>query len=97
MQSYSPITPAETQTERDKDILDELIDMGVDIARVIHKKAMNAAESDASADPTIPFGRIATTIRKTIALARSLDKPRRADPERLQACITALRRKPPGG
>ena len=48
--------------------LHDLIDRGADLARQLHERAAKAPE----ADHTIPFDRIARTIRRTIALARHI-------------------------
>ncbi len=49
-------------------ILHDLIDRGADLARQLHERAAKEPESDL----TIPFDRIARTIRRTIALARHI-------------------------
>ena len=72
--------PTQTQTNHYREILNELIDMGAELARQIHKQATQHSESKPAEDPTIPFDRIARTIRRTIALAQALDNPHRAQP-----------------
>jgi hypothetical protein len=62
-------------------VLHELIDMGTDLARAVHRQATaDAGEGTAIAagvapDPTIAFDRIARTIRRTIVLARHVAEP----------------------
>ena len=51
-------------------ILHDVIDMAVDLARIAHRDAMAPTP-----DPTLAFDRIARTIRRTVALARSLHEP----------------------
>ena len=63
-------SPTPTQEENDAHyigVLNTLIDQAADLATRIH-----AAPADAATDPTIPFDRIARTIRRTIALARHI-------------------------
>ncbi len=63
--------------------LHELIDMGADIARQVHRQAMAQPQTPAPAtdpaeplpDHTIPFDRIARAIRRTVALARHIAEP----------------------
>jgi hypothetical protein len=72
-------------SQRDEDaqyyrqVLHELIDMGADLARALHKQVTSAPTPDPAAapapDPAIAFDRIARTIRRTIALARKLAEP----------------------
>ncbi len=65
-------------------ILHELIDMGADLARRVHRQAIaqpeptipaNDPEPTSPPDPTQAFDRIARAIRRTIALARNLAEP----------------------
>lgn len=70
-------------------VLHELIEIGADLARMVHAQAQASAQADVNvrsgtettqptADlvpATIAFDRIARTIRRTIALARRLDEP----------------------
>jgi len=85
-------TPSQTQpaSHQDNDayfgaILRDLIDIGAGLARQLQERAAKNPESD----PTIPFDRIARTIRRTIALARHIatNPPKTARPavERTQA------------
>ena len=82
-----PSASAEPETAADqraadaqyyRHVLHELIDMGADLARLVHQraKAEAAVPADAPApDATIAFDRIARSVRRTIALARTLDEP----------------------
>ncbi len=85
-------TPPQSQPASHEDddayyraILHDLIDRGADLARQLHERAAKQPESDL----TIPFDRIARTIRRTIALARHIatNPPKTARPaiERTQA------------
>jgi hypothetical protein len=63
-------------------ILHDLIDLGADLARLVHQHAKaeaakpdTAPSSGPAPDPTIAFERIARTIRRSIALARKLTEP----------------------
>ncbi len=62
-----------------RDVLLELVDLGRDLARLVHQQAMatqNQAEPNRpAADFTIPFERIARSIRRAILLVEKLDQP----------------------
>ena len=71
-----------------RSVLHGLIDVGVDLARLVHEDAKaqtGAAEADdssrdvqapkAAEDFTVAFERIARTVRRTIALARAVAEP----------------------
>ena len=68
----------ESHTEYYRRILHDLIDMGADLARQIHAQGTADTPSTTTPpqDPTIPFDRIARTIRRTVLLAQQLDHPR---------------------
>ena len=66
----SPTTPTEDDAYY-RAILNDLIDRGADLARLVHERAIAAAE-DSGADPTIAFDRISRAVRRTIALARHI-------------------------
>ncbi len=76
-------------SQRDEDaqyyrqVLHELIEIGTDLARAVHRQATSAHSAEAAPagtpqpDSTIAFDRIARTLRRTIALARKLSEPAR--------------------
>ncbi len=67
----SPQSPPPSLEDDDayyRAVLHDLIDRGADLARQLHERAAKEPGSD----PTIPFDRIARTIRRTIALARHI-------------------------
>ena len=56
-------------------VLHELIDMGADIARMVHREA-GAKQADLDVgEVTVAFDRIARAVRRTVILARRLDDP----------------------
>ncbi len=86
--------PTDHASQRDEDaqyyrqVLHELIEIGTDLARALHRQAAPETNSQPNAtpaaaptpDPTIAFDRIARTLRRTIALARKLSEPARPAP-----------------
>ena len=94
-------TSANQVCQRDEDaqyyreVLHELVEIGTRLARAIDRQAnpeTNAAPA-AAADPTLAFERIARTLRRTIALARTLTDP--AQPSQAQrAAAGAQQRRP---
>ncbi len=66
-----------------RQVLHELIEIGTDLARTLHRQAAPESNVSPSAvpaaaptpDPTIAFDRIARTLRRTIALARKITDP----------------------
>ena len=84
--------PADRASQRDEDaqyyreVLHELIEIGTDIARAVHRQTTAAPApapeqaSQPAPDPSIAFDRIARTIRRTIALARKLSEPAPLNP-----------------
>ena len=80
-----------------KRVLHELIDLGADLARIVHAQAKCRTEAATAArppiqaandrfpDPAVAFDRIARTVRRTILLVQKLDEPapaRDQDPHR---------------
>ena len=63
---------AANHTQYYQDVLHELINLGTRLAQKLE------ADPDPKSDPIIAYERIAKTIRRTIALARDLEKPVRA-------------------
>ena len=64
-------------------VLHALIDMGADLARLVHDQAKAQVEAAAAAEPgaepapdaTVAFDRVARAVRRTVMLARTLDEP----------------------
>ena len=81
--SSTPVSQRDEDAQYYRHILHELIEIGTDLARAIHRQATpkpNAEPGPEPAaapapDPTLAFDRIARTIRRTIALARKLTEP----------------------
>ena len=82
-----------------RQVLHDLINMGTDLARILHTQTVahaQAALKDCSPpeplpDHTIPFDRIARAVRRSIALARTLNQP--AAPARTPAQDRAAARR----
>ena len=81
-QSAAPHTAADQAAEDAqyyRRVLHGLIDIGADLARMVHEQAKAQAEAtqagEAAPDPTVAFDRISRAVRRTIALARTLDDP----------------------
>ena len=63
------------ETIRYRAVLDEVMGMALNLARIVHNRAQaRAAEPDAP-DPTPAFDRIARTVRRTVMLSRKLGEP----------------------
>jgi hypothetical protein len=88
--SPTQVSQRDEDAEYYREVLHELIELGADLARAVHRQAattqpVTAPEhEDASqpapaqapaSDPTIAFDRIARAIRRTIALARTITEP----------------------
>ena len=81
------------RAQRHLELLDELVELGMDLARSAHATAKQQLEAavpeptDATAtpparpapDPTIPFDRIVRGVRRSMLLARRLEEPLPAD------------------
>ena len=98
-----PARPAcDNDTQFHTDALNELVAMGMDIARTLHQQALAQPTDDTpTPDLTTPFERIARTVRRTICLAQHIaqqvanPRPVRAAPaapDRAQARKQILRR-----
>ncbi len=85
--------PADPAAQPDEDaqhyrqMLYELAEIGMDIARTLHRQATQPAAAPDSApaeapqpDPTVAFDRIARAVLRTIALARTLTDPAQPNP-----------------
>ena len=57
-------------------VLRELIDMGADLARLVHQQAEQAVVP--AAEAAVAFERITRAVRRSILLAQKLDEPARA-------------------
>jgi hypothetical protein len=73
--------PAESRAERHLRLLQELVEIGMDIARAVRAEALAVADGDAAApapsrfgrsDPGLVFSRIARAVRQTIALEEQI-------------------------
>ncbi len=72
-----PSSPADQAAEDAlyyRRVLHELIDMGADLARTVHGQAM-ADDAGMAPELAVDFDRIARSVRRSIALARSLSEP----------------------
>ncbi len=86
--SPTPVSQRDEDAQYYRQVLHELIELGADLARTLHRQAAAtpaAAPEPAPAralqpDPSIAFERIARTIRRTIALARKLSDPTQPRP-----------------
>ena len=71
--------PQAEQVEHYRRVLNELVDLGAELARLVVQQAKAQADapqpSAPAPDPTIAFDRISRAIRRSIALARKLDEP----------------------
>ncbi len=75
----APNTQQADDTQHHRQVLRDLIDMGTDLARAVHRRATResgpnapAPANDPAPDPTLAFDRIARCVRRCIALARKL-------------------------
>ena len=85
--SPDPLSQRDEDAHYYRQVLHELIEIGADLARTLHRQAAPESNSEPTAapepaptaapqpDPTIAFDRIARTLRRTIALARKLTDP----------------------
>jgi hypothetical protein len=83
-QPPAPPPPEQPDSHYYRAILHELLELGTDLARNVHRQATQQAAAPPQEpaeppqpppDPTIPFDRIARCIRRTILLAQHLDTP----------------------
>ena len=85
-----PTVPTSDQEEDAsfyRDVLHELVTMGMDLARAVHQHA----QVHPTPDEIAAFDRISRAVRRTVLLARSLDEaPRR--PTRAEARAAIIRR-----
>lgn len=93
MSSPSPAArpaPQNEDTQFHRDALNELVAMGMDIARGLHQQAKPQPGTD-TPDVTTPFERVARTVRRTIRLAQHIAQPRPTREAPLQARRQILR------
>ena len=89
--------PSAEDTAYYRQALHELIEMGLDMARLVHGQAKAQAEAatkqagPAGADGSVAFDRLARAVRRTVALARRLDEPVRAGREGAPRHLAARR------
>ena len=71
--------PCEDRTERHLRILQELADIGMELARAVKARALDPeAEPAAAAELVLTFSRIARAVRQTVALEARIDRDRQA-------------------
>ena len=81
----------EERTQRYLQALDELVDMGMDLARAVHAQGTQALVAEPAAPAsdlgkhTAAFGHLTRTVRRTMALAHKLSEPDRAPAQAKQA------------
>ena len=90
MQPAQPQPDEETALYRET--LHKLITMGVDIAETIHAQITPEAEPESNQKASIAFDRIARAVRRTIALAQSLNTPKKPPQTRTAARKRIIRR-----
>ena len=72
--------PAAARTERHLRLLQELAEIGMDLAREVGRRALDqATEGPSAADLALTFSRIARAVRQTVALEARLAEDRRKD------------------
>ncbi len=70
-----PGTPAASDTDRHRAVLDDLIDLGADFARDIREQAKT--QPDAIPELATAFDQVTRGVRRAILLAQNLDTPRK--------------------
>ena len=90
MQPTQPSNPEDTALYRET--LHKLIAMGVEIAETIHAQITPQAEPASNQQASIAFDRIARAVRRTIALAQSLNNPKIPPQSRTAARRKIIRR-----
>jgi hypothetical protein len=84
-QSPEPMSPAQRAAEDAayyRRVLHGVIDAGADMVRVVQLQATAEVAPEPMADAAVAYERIARSIRRTIALARRLDEPVKAEAAR---------------
>jgi hypothetical protein len=70
--------PSPDRAERRLRILQELAEIGMDLARAVQRRALAAEDPAVVANPALSFSRIARAVRQTVALEAKLDQDRQA-------------------
>jgi hypothetical protein len=85
--SAEPISadPSSDRAERRLRILQELAEIGMDLARAVRTRALAAKDPAAAVDLGLSFSRIARAVRQTLALEARLAEERDARDRRTQA------------
>jgi hypothetical protein len=78
--SAEPISadPSSDRAERRLRILQELAEIGMDLARAVRTRALAAKDPAATVDLGLSFSRIARAVRQTVALEARLEQDRQA-------------------
>jgi hypothetical protein len=71
------MSDAPTPTQRQDEILTELADMGMAIARDLHRRALAAKDVATACELSLAFHRASRSIRQTLALEARLHRERR--------------------
>jgi len=76
---------AEARAQHRFEVLRELVDMGMELAREVRRQALEPAEPQAPPiDYSLRFGRIARAVRQTLALEEKFETERRERPEKVE-------------
>jgi len=81
----APTDPCEDRAARRLRVLQELAEIGMDLARALRQRAAEQAAPEAGGDVALAFSRIARAVRQTVALEARLDEDRQARDERIAA------------
>lgn len=90
----APADPARDRLERRLRMAAELAEMGMDMARALHRRVLEAAAGDeaaASWDLGLAFARVSRAVRLTLALEARLEQERQARDQEIVAAQTARR------
>jgi hypothetical protein len=77
--------PSRERTERHLRVLQELAEIGMDLARLVRQRAMQADPATDRSDPGLSFARIARAVRQTVALEARLDEDAQTRDKRIAA------------
>jgi hypothetical protein len=77
--------PAEARAQHRFEVLRELVEIGMELARDVRRQALEPAEPDAPAvDHGLRFARIARAVRQTLALEEKFEAERRERREKVE-------------